>query len=153
MLATLGKYTTVILSSTFKFILGPLTGFPLGLNLLETYLCTVIGMMITVVVLSYVGEPVRKKWLQLFSKNKSPKLFTSRNRRIVRIWNKYGMVGVAFLTPLLLSPPVGTLIAVSFGEHKHKIMLYMLISAAFWGIISSATIQVIGVQVVKAWIE
>jgi membrane protein DedA with SNARE-associated domain len=42
---------------------------------------------------------------------------------------------VALLTPPLLTPPVGTLVASGFGEEKKKIFLYMFISSILWGLI------------------
>jgi len=59
-------------------------------------------------------------------------LFTKRNRRFVIFWRKYGLFGVSFLTPLVFSPIIGTLLVNAFGGSKKKIITYMLISAAFW---------------------
>lgn len=136
------KYATVFGLSMLKFILGILTGTSLGFNIGLTALLTVAGMMATVVILTFLGNEFRQKIKAKFGKNK--KLFTSKNRKIVRVWQKYGIFGVAFLTPLLFSPIVGTLIAVSFGEKKHKILIYMLLSAVFWGLILSVFIHFFG---------
>jgi hypothetical protein len=62
----------------------------------------------------------------------------------VNIWRKYGLKGVAFFTPILLTPIGGTILAVSFGESKGKIFLYMLCSAIFWGIILSVAVHYFG---------
>lgn len=62
------------------------------------------------------------------------KIFNKRNRKIVGIWKKYGLVGIAFLTPVILSIPVGTLIANSLVPDKKKIMVYMFFSVLFWAI-------------------
>ena len=62
------------------------------------------------------------------------KIFTKRNRKIVVIWKKYGLVGIAFLTPVILSIPIGTLIANSLVPDKKKIMVYMFFSVLFWAI-------------------
>lgn len=53
-------------------------------------------------------------------------------RRTVRVWNRRGLIGIAFFTPVLFSPVGGALIAASFGEDKKKIILYMFLSACFW---------------------
>jgi len=62
------------------------------------------------------------------------KIFTKRNRKIVVVWKKYGLVGIAFLTPVILSIPIGTLIANSLVPDKKKIMVYMFFSVLFWAI-------------------
>ena len=152
MMELISKYLATIAGSAVKFIFGPITGVSSGLNFLETYCCTVAGMMLTVVVLSYLGTPARNWLAQKLASKKKKKVFTKRNRRIVRVWGVYGMKGVAFLTPLLLTPPGGTLIAISFGEDKQKIVLYMLISAAVWGAVITGMVYVLGIQVVKVYL-
>ena len=144
----MGKYIAVIGSSMLKFILGPLTGTSLGLTMLETFFLTVTGMMITVIIFSYLGTEVRNRIFARFIK-KDKKLFTPRNRKIVAIWRKYGMNGIAFLTPLLFSPPIGTAIAISMGEKKHKIIFSMLLWAVVWGMIFSSIIHLFGLQFVE----
>jgi uncharacterized membrane protein len=152
MAALLSKYLVVIGSSMLKFILGPITGFPLGMTYLETYACTVAGMMATVLLLTYLGLPIRQWVAKHWASRSQRKTFTPRNRRIVRIWTRYGMKGVAFLTPLLFSPPLGTLIAVSFGERPDRIVGYMLASAIFWGALLTGMVRLLGTQVVETYL-
>jgi uncharacterized membrane protein len=135
MIPQIMKYLTVYLLSTVKFIGGPVSGVAAGLTWMETFIFTVLGMMTTVIIFSLLGENAKKKFLSKFRKNK--KLFTPRNRRLVAIWRKYGLIGVAFLTPIILSPIIGTMVATSFGEPKKRIFTYMLCSALFWGVIFS----------------
>lgn len=151
MLESITKYLIVTGWSMFKFIFGPISGVSFGLHPVETYLCTVAGMMLTAILLS--SEAPRTKLLALLAKRKKKKkVFSSRTRAIVKVWKKYGMKGVAFLTPLLLTPPFGTLVAVSFGESRKKILLYMLISAAFWAAVLTTMVQILGVAVVESYL-
>jgi hypothetical protein len=129
------KYFSIFLLSMFKFVLGPLTALPLGVPYLITVALTIGGMMATVGVLTFAGTGLRQR---LMGRNR--KVFTPRNRRLVRIWRKYGILGTAMLTPLLLTPIGGTLVAVAFGEKKWRIVGYMLFSAIFWGFIITAAI-------------
>jgi uncharacterized membrane protein len=139
MFSQIAKYLTVYLISTIKFIGGPLAGVAAGLSWGETFIFTVLGMMTTVLLLSLLGENARKR---LFKRlNKKKKLFTPKNRRLVRMWRKYGLKGVAFLTPIFLSPIIGTVMAISFGEPVKRIFFYMLGSALFWGVIFSLFIN------------
>jgi membrane protein DedA with SNARE-associated domain len=129
------KYASVFGLSMLKFILGPVTSVSLGLSVIEGYILTVSGMMLTVAIITILGPKFRKKILERFYPNR--KMFTNRNRQIVVLWRKYGLWSIALLTPLLLSPPLGTFIAVALGEGKRKILIYMFISALFWGLILS----------------
>ncbi|MCU0446511.1 MAG: hypothetical protein MUE85_16520 [Microscillaceae bacterium] len=145
----IAKYLGVLVASMFKFVMGPLAGFAVGLSFWEAYLLTVIGMMCSVATFTYLGSFVKNKILARFRQQK--KLFNPRNRRIVKIWRSYGLSGVAFLTPLLLTPIGGTLIAASFGENKNKIFVYMLVSAAIWGLIIVGGIYFLN-DVVSSWL-
>ncbi len=131
MLEQAAKYLTVFLSSMVKFIGGPLSGTAFGLSWIETCIFTVLGMMTSVLIFSLLGATIRSRFCK---RKKKRRVFTSRNRRIVYIWRRYGLAGVAFLTPLLLSPILGTVVAASFGEPWRRIFVYMLFSAVFWGI-------------------
>jgi hypothetical protein len=55
----------------------------------------------------------------------------------VRIWKRFGMAGIALLTPLLLTPIGGTVLAVSFRVSRGQLLLYMLISAVFWAVVQT----------------
>jgi uncharacterized membrane protein len=137
------KYITVLTGSMLKFIFGPLSGFALKLSFWETYLLTVVGMMLSVLIFSFLGRFIKEKVYPLFFKSPK-KLFTRGNRRKVLVWRKYGLLGIAFLTPLILTPIGGTLVATSFGEHKGKIFSYMLASALVWGALLTGFIYITG---------
>lgn len=130
MLEAIIKYFTVFLGSMFKFIAGPTAGIATGLTVFETTFFTVLGMMTSVLLFSSAGNQLKKIIPSLF---KRKRLFTAANRRIVVLWRRFGLKGIAFLTPLLLSPIIGTMVAVSFGESKKRIFTFMLVSAIFWG--------------------
>lgn len=129
------RYASVILASAIKFFGGPLSGLALGLTWLETAICTTIGMMLSVVVVTYAGAALQA--LLARYRPRKPKLFTRRTRLAVRIWNRSGMAGIAFLTPLLLTPIGGTALAVSFRVNRGQLFLYMLISGVVWAVVQT----------------
>jgi len=63
------------------------------------------------------------------------KVFTSRSRKFVRLWSRYGLIGVSFFTPVILSIPVGTVILNAFEDNKKKIFIYMFFSILFWAVL------------------
>ena len=133
------KYLFVYLTSMLKFVGGPLLGIASGLSFWETAILTSLGMMTSVFIFSTVIGISFKKWiLSKFYKNR--KLFSAKNRKVVRVWRNYGLKGVAFLTPLLFTPIGGTLIAASFGETRKRIFLYMFASSAFWSVVFSLAV-------------
>lgn len=125
------KYLSVALASTLKFFGGPITGVLLKLNWVETALCSAVGMMFTVFLLTFAGKGVQA----LIKKRRKtpPKKFSWTNRVAVNIWRKFGIIGIAFLTPPLFTPIFGPLLAVAFRVPRRLIFLWMSISAVVWG--------------------
>jgi hypothetical protein len=134
------KYLSVYFSSMFKFILGPILGAEEGLSVLETAVFTFLGSMTIITVLVLIGEPARD-WLAARNRKKdSYKVFTKKRRRTVAFYQRFSMKGIAFLTPLFLTPIGGAVISIAFGVKKPVILLNMLWANVFWaGVLSYAT--------------
>ncbi|RNI32702.1 hypothetical protein EFA69_04875 [Rufibacter immobilis] len=123
---------SVYLLSAVKFFGGPLAGVSMGLSFGATMALTVAGMMTSVFLFSLIGTAVHNRYVER-QRAKNKPMFSKKNRRIVSVWKRFGMSGIAFLTPILLSPVVGTVLATVLGVSKSRIMLHMLWSAVFWG--------------------
>jgi len=63
------------------------------------------------------------------------KIFTPRARSFVRTWQRYGLVGLAALTPVLFSIPVGTFVMTRLESNRKKILLYMFVSIVCWSLL------------------
>ncbi|MBL7848407.1 MAG: hypothetical protein JNL40_13140 [Cyclobacteriaceae bacterium] len=135
------KAIPAFLFSMLKFILGPTLGYAAGLHFVTTILATIGGMMTSVTLFTYFGEWIRAVLLRRFYRNS--KKFSPRTRRIVRR-RKYGLTGIAVLTPLLLTPILGTLLAVGATRSKEKILLVMLLSATGWSVLFTGVIYFLG---------
>lgn len=145
------KAIPVYLSSMLKFILGPVGGYAAGLSMLTTILATVAGMMTVVLGFAFFGDWIREKVLNRFLKKKNAS--SERNRKLVTIWRKYGIAGVAALTPIVLTPIGGTLLAISFGTPRDKLIIYMFLSAAVWAVLFSGLIYFFGNEVLPEFIQ
>ena len=119
-------FFSIYFLTLFKFIAGPVLGHAAGYSLLEIMIVTVLGMMSSVLLFTYLGEWIKKVWGMRMRKKKL--IFSRKSRRLVTVWQKFGPAGVAFLTPLLLTPIGGTVVLTTFGVKKNKIISYMLIS-------------------------
>ena len=124
------KYISVIAISMLKFAGGPLTGLALKLTWVEAAVCSVVGMMLTVTLVTFSGDFLRR----FFQKTK-PKRFTKMTRFGVKIRQKFGLSGIALLTPILFTPPIGAALSVAFRYDKRAIILQMLISAMAWAVV------------------
>ncbi|MEM6643995.1 MAG: hypothetical protein AAF616_13525 [Bacteroidota bacterium] len=123
------KYFTVFLLSSLKFVFGPAFGVANNLSVVPVIILTTIGMMATIYLFTYFGDRIRSLALSF---RKNPKTFTRRNRRFVKIWRKFGLEGVCLLTPLILTPPGGGLLANILASDKKKLLKWMWISAVGW---------------------
>jgi hypothetical protein len=145
------KAFSIYLLCTLKVIFGPTLGYAAGLHIVTTIITTITGMMTSVVAFTYFGEWLRmkifKRWIS------TRKNFTPNRRRIVTVWKKYGLVGIAVLTPLALTPIGGTILAVSFGAPKEKIIWYMLISVTVFAIVFSGLIYLFGNNVLPEFMR
>jgi hypothetical protein len=48
--------------------------------------------------------------------------------------NRGGLLLIAFISPVFISIPVGSLVAASFIKNKLKIVIYLSISVLIWGV-------------------
>jgi uncharacterized membrane protein len=128
-----GAYFAVMAASSVKFVAGPLAGFGLGLSMVETIVCTWVGMMTTVTVMLTIGRFLVQQISRL--RVQKPKLFSGRARYAVRVWQRFGIIGIAVMTPLLFTPIGGSLLALSFKVPTARVLFFMAVSGIFWAIV------------------
>jgi membrane protein DedA with SNARE-associated domain len=139
MISYLLKIFTIYLICLFKFIAGPILGSAAGFNLLEIIIVSVSGMMSSVIFVTYLG-----KWFKNYLSVRvtvKKKIFSSKNRRTVKIWRKFGPIGVAALTPIFLTPIGGSIIMSAFNVDHRKILTSMFISAVIWALVFGVSID------------
>jgi hypothetical protein len=67
----------------------------------------------------------------------APKKFSKTTRIAVKAWHRFGLWGIAILTPIILSATGGALIAVSFRVRTRKVVSYMAIVHAICALLFS----------------
>ena len=108
-------------------MVGVATAILRGFSFWEQVLITSVGGILGVVIFAYFGEKIRA-WFNKKRKKKQKQL----KEWHIKLWNKLGLIGTAFLTPPILSPPIGVAIALAFGTKPSKIVLYNTLSMIFW---------------------
>jgi len=155
------EYIAVALASSFKFVGGPVAGMAMGLSLLETALCSAAGMMLTVFLITYGSNLLKRlsatRWFtkiaaffhrvahspqirRIFGK-RSRKVFSRTTRLAVKIKSSLGLWGVALLTPFLFTPVLGTFLALSFRFPKREILEKMLVCGLLAGFLQTIAIH------------
>jgi ABC-type antimicrobial peptide transport system permease subunit len=135
----------VILSAT-KFLSAPITSLNIGFGYLETLLITTLGGLLGVVFFFYLSSVIMLLMSKLSSssnqkKPKKPKKkFTWKNKLIIHIKREYGLIGLAAITPILLSIPLGTFLAARFFSDQKKVIGYLSASVIVWSVIVSSVV-------------
>ena len=150
MLQEILRAIPVYFSCMLKFIFGPAGGYAVGLHPVTTIITTILGMMTVVLLLTFLGNSIRST---LFGKFRGRKLNVKKAARFEHIWKRYGLAGIALLTPVILTPIGGTLLAVSSGSPKEKIVFYMFISACFWSVVISLSIYFFGNELLPDFLK
>jgi len=135
------KILVIISLSGVKFLLAiPLSVIKYDFNFLQTLLFSVVGGVIGVFIFSYLSEKI----YHLFTKNKKSKTKTKnrsmKNIVAIKTARKYGLFGIAFLTPIFLSIPIGTFLALRFFPEKKKTIPVLITSVIGWSLILSVAL-------------
>lgn len=108
-------------------------------NFIMALLSSCTGAIVGTVVFTYLSAGILKWWDKLkdrwFASKHPKKIFTKSNRRVIRIKHRFGLIGIAVLTPIFLSIPIGAFLAERFYKDKKKVITYLSISAICWCII------------------
>lgn len=126
------KVLTVMFWSAIKYFVGVGVAIGFGFNQIEILITTVGGGMLGVVFYLYLYTFLLHAYRKRFPKKLKPVKFTKFKRRLVVFIKKYEVWGIAFLTPILLTPPVGTILAASIEHNKWRIKLIMFGSFCLW---------------------
>lgn len=157
------KLIEIGILSGVKFLIAPLLSFQLGYNYIQTVLITTVGGILGVLFFYFLSTAIlkffRKSWPKIkayFSGSKSrlqeikvsaaakkakiknKKYFSRKNKFLVMTKRKYGLWGIAALTPVLLSIPLGTFLANKYYRNKKSVLFSLTVSVICWSLIMSS---------------
>jgi len=140
----LGSIIFGFLLSAVKYFFG--AGFCIGafpdnhlLSFAVSSLGGITGMILFTYGEAWLNEHVFKKYFF-----KKARRFSKWNRFLIKLKYSGGLPLVAFLTPIILTIPVGSLLATSFIHNRKKIVLYMAISVLLWGTFIFGSLELLG---------
>ncbi len=154
------KILIVFAVSSIKFLIAPALSFSLGLNFLQTFLSTTSGGIAGVVLFYFLSRwililyakyfvfyfrSIKIRFYRLLNLSLPveipARIFTRRNRFIIKIVRKYGLTGIVILTPVLLSIPIGTFLATRYYSSNRFLLVYLVGSVLFWSLLMSSAIS------------
>lgn len=139
-MAEILKVLTVILfCSLFFSKLGmPAAVILFKFNFLKVFIFSCIGGIGGTIFYTFLSAGIIQWWENYKLKKglfQDKKTFTKGNRRIIRIKHKFGLTGIAILTPVILSIPLGAFIAERFYKNKTKVILAISLWVIIWSVV------------------
>jgi hypothetical protein len=143
------KIAEVALIASVKFLLAPFEAERYGMSYWNSYIITTGGGLAGIFIFYFSGQLIANWWQHNVAKVKAfftrrpvsdfegdnRKVMTRKNKLIVRVKNKFGLTGIAFVTPCIISIPIGTLVAVAFYRKRRPVLLYLIISLVLWSFV------------------
>lgn len=152
------KLLQVLFISGIKFIFAPFISIGYGFNFIQTSVITAIGGILGILFFYYLsrwlllqytkycpiifsyftGDRIEKAKKILNCSEVPKRKFTRKNKLIINLRYRYGLIGIVLLTPILLSIPIGAFLAQKYFSKKKNILVYMSISVVFWSFFISS---------------
>jgi len=156
------KYLLILALSSVKFLFAPPLSFEFGFSFMQTWIVTTLGGIAGVVFFFYLSKGLLAIYLRYLSRYFLPfysklrtivwnryqlpmpvkKIFTFRNKTLVKIRRKYGLIGIIILTPILLSIPIGTFLAIKYYSRQKNLLAYLSLSVFVWSLVMSSAISI-----------
>lgn len=134
----LAEILSVVAWGMLKMVVAAGLGVGFGFELLQNFICTALGGCLGVLLFHALSERLseryRLRWLRkrnaalAAGNTRVAPIFTKMNRRIIRVKHSSGYLGIAALTPLVLTIPLGGILAARFFRHDRRTIPAMLLS-------------------------
>jgi membrane protein YqaA with SNARE-associated domain len=118
------KILTVAGLATFEIYVAIPTGFAFGLSPWIIFFASVTGGLAGVFVTAFLGDKLRA----FFRKNKPVEDKASKHPMILKLWNKYGIIGLGFLGTMAVGAPIAVGIGVGLNANLKKLVTWACIA-------------------------
>jgi membrane protein YqaA with SNARE-associated domain len=135
------KILTVAGLATFEIYAAIPAGFAFNLSPLVIFIASAVGGLTGVFVAAYLGDII-KNWLSKFRK---PKTTKPEPGFILKIWEKYGVIGLGLLGTMTVGAPISIGVGVGFNVPTNKMVFWcclgVLIRCALFTTIGHFSLQ------------
>ncbi len=140
------KIAGIFFLSTVKLLFAPGAAIASGLSLPAAMLTTSCGGCSGVVFFYYFGHWFSENFSAMLKSRSGGKqhkngasrtatVFNRRNRFLIKIKSRTGMIGLAILTPAIISVPVGSVLAARYFYDSKWMLPLLLFSTIIWCIL------------------
>lgn len=148
------SFLTVLLAlglSGSKYVIGVAFILYQGFSFVESLLLTVGGGMLGCIFFGELGNSLKyiyKKIMGKKSENSTestpPNTF---QKWVQKIQKSYGLAGIAFITPCILTVPVGAMLATSLFKNRWQVYSYMFVSFMLWSVALCGLYEITGIDI------
>ncbi|GIQ68742.1 DNA-binding protein [Xylanibacillus composti] len=110
-------------------------GVAAGLPALNVTIVALLGNLATIWLLILLIDKF-KQWRARRQASKGQAAEGKRHKRAAQIWKKYGLPGLAIISPFLIGSHLGAMLAMSFGGTKRLVGIWMTASIVAWSILA-----------------
>ncbi|MGO4183883.1 small multi-drug export protein [Paenibacillus sp. TAF43_2] len=115
------------------FLVVPL-GIVAGLSPVAVAIIGFAGNFLLVLLLGLFFKQF-SKWNTNRKLKKGITTISKKETRARRIWERYGLPGLALLAPLIVGTDIAALLALSLGSSRKRVIQWMAVSLAVWTIV------------------
>ena len=119
-------------------------GILLELNPFLIFILSSLGGILGTLVILILGENIRDWFLKWrYGENREIK-----RGRIYYVWNKYGVIGLGLLSPVLLGAPLTATLGIDLGAQKGRLILWISIGILLWsaGLTAALTLGMVSFE-------
>ena len=154
------KIVQVFLLATVKFVLTFPYALLIGLNFQQTLISVTLGGIagfiffyhfsgfairqfhhVKTFLWKHSPNVVKHRYRKIVDNRKrvtGEKVFTKRNRLIVKFRSKYGLFGIVIASPIILSLPIGAFLLNKYYPRHKMALSYMILSILSWAAVFAA---------------
>jgi membrane protein YqaA with SNARE-associated domain len=122
-------------------------GFASGLEPVLVGIGAATGDILGTFMIIVIGERIRNWLISRRHKQKEE----NKLSLIQRIWQRYGVIGLGLLSPLLTGAPLGAALGISLGAGKRRLMVWMSVGIILWTLILTSGVA-LGIAGIEKWL-
>ena len=120
----------IFVASVAELWLGIPMGLVMDVNPIIIAIVAAAGAIVAAVCVALLGDKLRARLLKWKYGDEE----SLKETRLYNIWNKYGVIGLGLLSPLLFGAPLGAAVGIALGARKNVLILWMSIGIIIWSI-------------------
>ncbi|CAG9622685.1 small multi-drug export protein [Sutcliffiella rhizosphaerae] len=145
---TIIKHLGILLIGAVPFLeafVGAALGAFLGIPLITAAISSMIGNWISIMLIILPFDAILSK-VRERKANKEGGFIQNRANKAKEMYNKYGVPGLAILTPLVASGHIAAFTSIAAGANKKKVIFWHTVSIIIWGVLGAAFGHYIGLD-------